>query len=183
LDRSLPVFDGLISAANPALAAIDPFARALRVTAPESVPVFDAALRLVDAFRTASPALRKLLGDPLPQTLENLSATVTGINPVLDQLRARAPEVLGWIPLLGDVTANYNANGHGGLVLAYPRPAPQRPVLTPSCESGWLERPFDRIPGQLACDPWLDYVKSFVGGGKPDSAYTLQSAYPGEFGR
>jgi phospholipid/cholesterol/gamma-HCH transport system substrate-binding protein len=183
LDRSLPVFDGLISAANPALAAIDPFARALRVTAPESVPVFDAALRLVDAFRTASPAIQKLLGDPLPQTLENLSATVTGINPVLDQLRARAPEVLGWIPLLGDVTANYNANGHGGLVLAYPRPAPQRPVLTPSCESGWLERPFDRIPGQLACDPWLDYVKSFVGGGKPDSAYTLQSAYPGEFGR
>jgi phospholipid/cholesterol/gamma-HCH transport system substrate-binding protein len=183
LDRSLPVFDALISVANPALSAIDPFARALRVTAPESVPVFRAALSLVDAFRTASPAIQTLLGPPLPTTLENLNSTVAGINPVLDQLRARAPEVLGWIPLLADVTANYNANGHGGLVLAYPRPAPQRPVLTPSCDSGWLERPFDRIPGQLACDPWLDYFKSFIGGGKPDSAYTLQSAYPGEFGK
>jgi phospholipid/cholesterol/gamma-HCH transport system substrate-binding protein len=183
LDSSLPVFDRLISAANPALSATDPFARALRVTAPESVPVFDAALRLVDAFRTASPAIQTLLGPPLPDTLHNLSVSLTGINPVIDQLRARAPEILGWIPLLGDVTANYNANGHGGLVLAYPRPPPQRPVRTPSCDGGWLERPFDRIPGQLACDPWLDYFKSFVGGGQPDSTYTLQSTYPGEFAR
>jgi phospholipid/cholesterol/gamma-HCH transport system substrate-binding protein len=182
-DRSLPVFGSLISAANPALAAIDPFARALRATAPASVPVFEAALRLVDAFRTASPAIQTLLGPPLPDTLHNLSVSLGGINPVIDQLRARAPEVLGWIPLLGDVTANYNPNGHGGLVLAYPRPPPQRPVLTPSCGSGWLERPFDRIPGQLACDPWLDYSGSFVGGGQPDSAYTLQSTYPGEFAK
>ncbi len=182
-DRSLPVFETLISAANPALAAIDPFARSLRVTAPRSLPVFDAALRLVDAFRSASPAIRTLLGPPLPDTLHNLSVSLNGINPVIDQLRARAPEVLGWIPLLGDVTATYNANGHGGLVLAYPRPPPQRPVRSPSCDSGWLERPFDRIPGQLACDPWLDYWRSFVGGGQPDSTYTLQSTYPGEFSR
>jgi hypothetical protein len=123
-----------------------------------------------------------LLGAPLPQTLRNLDLGLHGINPLFDQLRARGPDVLGWIPLLGDATANYNANGHGALVLAYPRPAPQRPVSAPSCASGWLLRPFDRIPGQLACDPWLNYFESFVGGGKPDAAYTPQYAYPGEFG-
>jgi phospholipid/cholesterol/gamma-HCH transport system substrate-binding protein len=182
-DGSLPILERLISASAPALDAIDPFARALRATAPVSVPVFQAALGLVDAFRTASPEIHALLGPPLPQTLHNLDLGLHGMNPVFDQLRVRGPDVLGWIPLLGDVTANYNANGHGGLVVAYPRPAPQRPVRTPSCSSGWLLRPFDRIPGQLACDPWLDYFKSFVGGAKPDSAYTKQTAYPGEFGR
>ena len=182
-DASLPILERLISASAPALDAIDPFARALRATAPTSVPVFRAALGLVDAFRTASPEIHALLGAPLPQTLHNLDLGLHGMNPVFDQLRARGPDVLGWIPLLGDVTANYNANGHGGLVLAYPRPAPQRPIKSPSCTSGWLLRPFDRVPGQLACDPWLDYFKSFVGGAKPDSAYTAQTAYPGEFGR
>jgi phospholipid/cholesterol/gamma-HCH transport system substrate-binding protein len=181
-DASIPTFERLIASATPALDAIDPFARALRVTAPESVPVFESALSLVDAFRTASPQVRRLLGAPLPRTLHDLDAGLNGINPVFDQLRVRAPDVLGWIPLLGDATANYNANGHGAIVLAYPRPAPQRPVRSPSCAAGWLLRPFDRVPGQLACDPWLDYAKSFVGGAKPDSAYTLQTAYPGEFG-
>jgi phospholipid/cholesterol/gamma-HCH transport system substrate-binding protein len=182
-DGSIPTFERLISASKPALDAVDPFARALKATAPQSVPVFDAALHLVDAFRTASPAIRSLFAAPLPDTLHNLDIGLHGINPLFDQLRARAPDVLGWIPLLGDATANYNANGHGALVLAYPRPAPQRPVKSPSCESGWLLRPFDRVPGQLTCDPWLGYFRSFVGGAKPDSAYTQQTAYPGEFGK
>lgn len=182
-DASIPVFDRLISASKPALDAVDPFARALQATAPLSVPVFNAALDLVDAFRTASPAIHSLFAAPLPETLHNLDVGLHGINPLFDHLRARAPDVLGWIPLLGDATANYNANGHGTLVLAYPRPAPQRPVKSPSCGSGWLLRPFARLPGQLACDPWTGYAGSFVGGAKPDSAYTQQTAYPGEFGR
>ncbi len=184
LSDSIPVFSRLLDAANPALDAIDPFARTLRVAAPVAAPVFAAALRLVNAFRADSPAIRRLLGAPLPSTLHNLGVGLNGVNPLFDQLRARAPDVLGWIPLLGDVTANYNINGHGGLVLAYPRPAPQRPVKSPSCSSGWLLRPFDRVPGQLACDPWVNYADSFVGGGKPDSAYLTaaeQAPWPGEF--
>ena len=181
-DESIPTFERLIAAAGPALNSIDPFAGALRAAAPASVPVFSSALSLVDAFRTASPAIRSLLGSPLPRTLHNLDVGLHGINPVFDQLRARAPDVLGWIPLLGDATANYNANGHGAVVLAYPRPAPQQPVKSPSCAPGWLLRPFDRVPGQLACDPWVNYFESFVGGAKPDTAYTQQTAYPGEFG-
>jgi phospholipid/cholesterol/gamma-HCH transport system substrate-binding protein len=184
LDSSIPVFSRLLDAANPALDAIDPFARTLRVAAPVAAPVFEAALRLVNAFRIDSPAIKRLLGAPLPNTLHNLGVGLHGINPVFDQLRARTPDVLGWIPLLGDVTANYNINGHGGLVLAYPRPAPQRPVSSPSCAAGWLLRPFDRAPGQLACEPWTNYANSFVGGGKPDSAYLTaaqQAPWPGEF--
>jgi phospholipid/cholesterol/gamma-HCH transport system substrate-binding protein len=184
LDASIPAFSKLIDAANPALDAIDPFARVLRTAAPIAAPVFRAALRLVNAFRVDSPAIEELLGAPLPNTLHNLDVGLRGMNPVFDQLRARAPDVLGWIPLLGDVTANYNINGHGGLVLAYPHPAPQRPVTSPSCGSGWLLRPFDRYPGQLACDPWTNYADSFVGGGKPDSYYLTaaeQAPWPGEF--
>jgi hypothetical protein len=149
------------------------------------VPVLRAALGLVQAFRTGSPAIQRLLGPPLPQTLHGLENGLIGVNPVFDHLRARAPDALGWIPLLGDVTANYNANGHGALVLAYPRPAPQRAVASPSCGSGWLLRPFDRVPGQLACDPWTAYLKTFVGGGKPPTSYLTPSQrgpYPGEFG-
>jgi phospholipid/cholesterol/gamma-HCH transport system substrate-binding protein len=184
LGGSIPVFSRLISAATPALDAIGPFAHQLEVTAPIAVPVFAASLRLVSAFRVDSPELRKLLGRPLPSTLANLDRGLVGFNPVLDQLRARAPDVLGWIPLLGDVTANYNANGHGALVLAYPRPAPQVPVKSPSCAPGWLLRPFDRLPGQLGCVPWLNYAATFIGGGKPDTSYLTpaeQQPYPGEF--
>lgn len=184
LNDSIPVFSRLLDAANPALDAIDPFARALQVTAPVAVPVFQAALKLVDAFRADSPAIKKLLGSPLPNTLNNLGVGLHGINPLFDQLRARTPDVLGWIPLLGDVTANYNINGHGALVLAYPRPAPQQPVKSPSCAPGWLLRPFDRYPGQLACDAWTNYASSFVGGAKADSSYLTaaeQAPWPGEF--
>jgi hypothetical protein len=116
--------------------------------------------------------------------VQPLDGGLTGINPVFDQLRARAPDVLGWIPLLGDTAANYNANGHGWLVLAYPRAAPQTPVRSPSCAAGWVLRPFDRLPGQLACDPWTGYYKTFVGGAKPAPSYLTaaqQQPWPGEF--
>ena len=183
-ERSVPAFDGLINAARPALDAIDPFAAALRTTAPLTLPVFRAALSLVAAFRQHSKPIATLFGPPLPSTLEQLNGGLAGINPVFDQLRARAPDVLGWIPLLGDASANYNANGHGWLVLAFPRPAPQTPVKSPSCAAGWLLRPFDRVPGQLACDPWLDYSKTFVGGARDAASYLTaaqQAPFPGEF--
>jgi phospholipid/cholesterol/gamma-HCH transport system substrate-binding protein len=184
LQGSVPTFDRLIAAARPALAAIQPFAHALEVTAPLTLPVFRATLSLVSAFRDHSAAISTLLGPPLPTTLHSLNIGLNGINPVFDHLRARAPDVLGWIPLLGDASANYNANGHGWLVLAYPRPAPQTPVRSPSCASGWLLRPFDRVPGQLGCDPWRNYANSFVGGGKVATSYLTpaqQAPYPGEF--
>jgi hypothetical protein len=91
---------------------------------------------------------------------------VVGINPVFDQLRVRAPDVLGWLPLLGDVTANYDLNGHGALVIPQLRPPVQRLVSRPSCAPGLVPRPYERTPGQLACDPWTDYAKSFVGGAR-----------------
>jgi phospholipid/cholesterol/gamma-HCH transport system substrate-binding protein len=184
LDSSRPILTRLLSTADPALRAIDPFAHALRDIAPVSVPVFKTTLSLVSAFRQYSPAIQSLFAQPLPQTLHNLGTGLVGFNPVFDHLRARAPDVLGWIPLLGDVTSNFNASGHGWLVLAYPRPAPQRPIRSPTCASGWLLRPFDRVPGELACDPWLNYYKTFVGGGKPAASYPgkfQRQPYPGEF--
>jgi phospholipid/cholesterol/gamma-HCH transport system substrate-binding protein len=184
LGDAVPQFTQLLDVTGPALTAIDPLARALRTVSPQAVPAFRAALQLVDAFLRHSGEISKLLGAPLPQTLANLDSGVHGINPFLDQLRARAPDALGWIPLLGDVSANYNVNGHGWLVDFSPRSAPQTPVISPSCSPGWLLRPFDRYPGQLACDPWTDYAGSFVGGGRLPSSYLTpaqQAPYPGEF--
>jgi phospholipid/cholesterol/gamma-HCH transport system substrate-binding protein len=184
LDDAVPTFERLITAARPALSAIDPFARQLRTTIPLSIPVFKAALSLVQAFKNDSRPIRQLFAPPVPDTLHNLDVGLHGINPVFDQLRARAPDVLGWIPLLGDASAGYNATGHGWLVLAYPRPAVQRPVTPPSCSAGWLLRPFDRVPGELACDPWTDFYTSFIGGARNPTSYLTpaqQAPYPGEF--
>jgi phospholipid/cholesterol/gamma-HCH transport system substrate-binding protein len=185
LVASIPVFSKLAAAAGPALDALDPFARALQVTAPLTLPTVRAGLRLVEAFRDTSPELTKLLAPPLPATLHKLGQGVIGLNPVLDHLRARAPDVLGWLPLLGDATADYDGNGHGALILASLRPPTQRALTPPSCATGWLLRPFDRTPGQLACDPWLHYDKTFVGGGKLPQTFLTpaqQAPYPGEFG-
>jgi hypothetical protein len=123
-------------------------------------------LDLVESFRVNSPVLTRLLAPPLPSTLHTLGRGVVGINPVFDQLRARAPDVLGWLPLLGDVTANYDLNGHGALVIPQLRPPVQRLVSPPNCAAGLVPRPYARTPGQLACDPWTDYARSFVGGAK-----------------
>lgn len=184
LGASVPTFSRLLDAAPSALAVTRPFAAALATAAPRSIPLFASAHRLVDAFRQASPEIGHLFGAPIPTALRNLSAGLTGLGPMLDQLRARAPDVLGWIPLLGDATADYNSGGHGAIILPYVRPAPQQPITPASCLPGWLLRPFDRVPGQLGCDAWTSYVQSFVDGGKPDSSYLTaaqQAPWPGEF--
>jgi ABC-type transporter Mla subunit MlaD len=185
IGSSLPVFSRLLSAAGPALGALRPFAIALRVAAPDSLPTLRDGVHLLDVLRNASPALARLFGPPRPSTLRSLGATLTELNPPLDFLRATAPDALEWLPLDGEETANYSVNGHGGLVLVYPRAAPRRPVASPSCRAGWLLRPFFRIPGQAACDPWTSYASTFVGGGRSEASYltpALTSAWPGEFG-
>ncbi|HWF55855.1 MAG TPA: MlaD family protein [Solirubrobacteraceae bacterium] len=184
LAAAVPTFTRLIDAAPPALQATRPFAAALATTAPRAIPLFTSAERLVAAFRRAGPEIHALFGAPLPTTFANLRAGVTGLGPLLDQLRARAPDVLGWIPLLGDATASYNINGHGAAIVPYIRPAPQQPITPPSCLPGWLLRPFDRLPGELGCDAWTDYTESFVDGGRPDGNYLTaaqQAPWPGEF--
>ena len=163
LNSAVPTFTQAIEAAPPALNAAAPFATALKTDVPRAVPLFRSALNLVTAFRSASPAIGKLFGAPLPQTLTNFAVGLHGLNPVLDQIRARAPDVLGWTWLLGDAAADYNVNGHGVLLLPYVRPAPSWQVSPASCDPGQLARPFDRVPGALACDPWTDYAQSFVG--------------------
>ncbi|MHB8690339.1 MAG: MlaD family protein [Solirubrobacteraceae bacterium] len=166
LDAAVPTFTTAVNAAPAALSAADPFAIALRTDVPRAVPLFASALKLVSAFRSSGPEITRLFGVPLPNTLTNLAAGLHGLNPMLDQIRARAPDALGWLPLLGDASADYNVNGHGVLLLAYMRPAPQQAIAPSSCAAGQLARPFDRVPGALACEPWTDYFKSFVGGGK-----------------
>lgn len=181
----LPAFRRVLAQSGPALGALDPFARQLRVSAPLSVPALQSALALVDAVGRWSPAIGRLVGPPLPRTLGQLETAVNGFNPVFDHLRARAPDALGWVPLLGESDQNYNVNGHGMLLINTSSAPPRQPITPPNCGPGWLLRPFDRIPGQQACDPWLDYVASFIGGGRAPGSYLTpaqRQGYPGEFG-
>jgi phospholipid/cholesterol/gamma-HCH transport system substrate-binding protein len=185
LGAAVPAFSRLLAAAGPALRSVGPLAATLPHTGRLAAPAFRAVGRLVARFQTSSPAIAALLAPPLAQTLTTLGGVVDGLNPFIDPLRARAPDVLGWIPLLGDAAANYNINGHGVQVLFSPRPAPQRPIPSDSCGPGWLLRPFDRPPGALGCDPWTNYTQSFVGGGQPPTSFLTaaqQAPHPGEFG-
>ena len=36
---------------------------------------------------------------------------------------------------------------------------------------GSVVRPFDRTPGSLEGEPWTDYWKSFIGGGRPPRSF------------
>ena len=171
LSSAIPTFTEGVDAAPAALSAAAPFAAALRTDVPRALPLFRSAQHLVDAFRTASPEIARLFGAPLPNTLASFGHGLNGLNPILDHVRAQAPDALGWLPLLGDATANYNVNGHGVLLLPYIKPPPATTIASSSCDAGQLARPFDRIPGALACDPWTGYAQSFVGGGRPEGAY------------
>ena len=170
-DDAIPVLRRVTSATEAVLAPLGPFARELRRTVEGPAPrAFDATLALIRSFPRSAPGTLRLIRGALP-SVAAAGPTLELLNPILDHLRARAPDALGWIPLFGDVAANYDAAGHGARVLATLTDPPRRLTADDSCQAGWLARPFDRPPGTLECEPWRDFADSFVGGGKPVDAY------------
>ena len=87
-------------------------------------------------------------------------------NPLLDWLRVRAPEGLGFFELAGDAISDYDRNGH--LIRFIPRliqaKANTDPLGPSDTGPGYLDRPFFRTPGSLEGEAWDDYASSFIGG-------------------
>lgn len=145
-----------------------PAARELRATAPALAGTLTAApatlgeaKTLMDVTPDRMATLRPLVRAAKP-VLEQVPGTLTQFGPVLDQLRAKAPDALGWLPLLGDALGNYDANGHAArleLILGQP---PQTAVGPDDLAAGLLEKPFARTPGVLEGQPWKDYESSYL---------------------
>lgn len=156
-----------VAAARPPLEQLVPLAR--------DIPPFVAALHpgVVEArklIRAAPPQLaelRSVVRAALP-VIGRLDSILARLNPFLDHLRARAPEVVGFFTLLADVTSNYDVNGN---VVRTTVPFIQQNrhpnLIGPSFDgAGSLVRPFDRTPGVLEGEPWRRYYRSFIGGGR-----------------
>jgi phospholipid/cholesterol/gamma-HCH transport system substrate-binding protein len=169
-DAAIPTFRRAVREAGPTVDALEPFGRELRATAAAAPPAFAEVRSLVRSWLRIGGGVRGVFANATPAMLD-LAPGTHALNPVLDDLRARTPDVFGWINLLGDATANYDAAGHGGRIFAVLTEAPRRSIRADECGAGWLERPFDRTPGALECEPWRDYAQTFVGGGQPPSAF------------
>ena len=113
-----------------------------------------AARSLMPALRQAGPLLRVLI------------PVLRRIGPMLDQLRVRFPDAFSFFANWADFTSNFDANGHGARVGIVIPPAPDKTLPPNSNGAGQLAPPFLRTPGSLEGQPWTDYWKSFVAGGK-----------------
>ena len=180
---AIPNLRTLVRIGRPAIRELVPFARELRPALADARPTLDEAERLIRTGPADLRRLEPLLRDLRP-LLPRLSNALEGTGPVTDDLRARLPDVFGFFANWADFTAAYDANGNGGrvaIIPAAPAPvyggpgdAPYRNLIAPgSCEPdgttapGLLPAPFDRTPGVLGCDAWLDYEDSFIAGDAP----------------
>jgi hypothetical protein len=142
------------------------------------------ATELRDALTTARPTLRRAatLARIAPGAAERfepvlhavgpllalMTPVLTRLGPMLDQLRVRLPDAFSFFANWADFTSNYDANGHGARVVGIVLPPAPTNVLSPSSNGpGQLKPPYLRTPGSLEGQPWSDYWKSFVAGGKP----------------
>jgi phospholipid/cholesterol/gamma-HCH transport system substrate-binding protein len=165
LDRSLVTLDTLVRVAQPGTSELVPFSLALRTTLNAAPP----ALGELDGLLIHSPpdlrALMPLLRD-LGPALRLLAPVLSSANPILDQLRVRLPDFFSFFSNWADFTSNYDANGHAARVGVVFPPAPLNPIGPSDSRGGSLLPPFLRTPGVLEGQPWTDYQKSFIGGGK-----------------
>jgi phospholipid/cholesterol/gamma-HCH transport system substrate-binding protein len=161
----LPAAGRLVDAAAPVAAQLPAAAGELADATTAARPALRSARAAVAAAPAGLRALARLLRGAAP-VLEQLVPALRRSGPMLDQLRVRLPDAFSFFANWADFTANYDANGHGarvGIVL----PPTSTKALAPSADgAGQLRPPYLRTPGSLEGEPWTDYAKSFVAGGK-----------------
>lgn len=170
LRGAIPELRELVRASGPLVEDVKPLSRELRPAVADARPALAQLRRVGGDLPGQLRALRPLITRG-PPVLRHLTPGLRGFNPVLDDLRARAPDVFGWVPLLGDITASYDAVGHGARLHLTLTDSPRRLIGPSESGGGLLRRPFDRTPGALEGEPWEDYEASFVGGGKPVESF------------
>ena len=159
-------------AAGPAVAELEPTGELLRPAINALRPVLAEASKLIAEAPGELRMLRPVL-NLAPGVVKRLGPISDGFNPFLDHLRARLPEIINFFVLAGDATSSYDANGNMIRATAIPIQLARHPNLIGPSDSGAgaVIRPFDRTPGSLEGEPWEDYWKSFIGGGKPPQSY------------
>jgi len=165
LDSAIPELRGLVVEGKPLLGRLGPVAKRLPPLVKQARPALRSARRLVRSGPRQFPRITPLLAEAVPLTRE-LEPAVRQLNPLLDYVRAYAPETVGFFQLGADAISNYDRNGH--LVRFTPPPIqmPRHPELIGPAHSGpgSLVSPFNRYPGVLEGEPWIDFAGSFAGG-------------------
>jgi phospholipid/cholesterol/gamma-HCH transport system substrate-binding protein len=164
LDRAMPALRAVATSAQPAARALRPLAAAL-------LPALGAAQPTVAAARSlaaAAPAQLTAL-EPLVRTargvVPTLDSTLRQLDPMLDNARVRLPDFFSFFSNWADFTSNYDALGHAARVAIVLPPAPLNTIGPSESRSGALKPPFERTPGVLEGQPWMDFQSSFVGSG------------------
>jgi phospholipid/cholesterol/gamma-HCH transport system substrate-binding protein len=166
LTAATPALRELVAAARPAVAELGPTASALRPALDALRPLLEAVHRLAAPMDQQLAALRPVVAAALPVT-KRLPGVLGSLTPILNQIRARAPEVVGFFTLAGDATSDYDVNGNmirSTAILIQNNRHPNE-IPASSNEPGAIERPFDRTPGAAEGDPWNRYWRSFIDGG------------------
>jgi phospholipid/cholesterol/gamma-HCH transport system substrate-binding protein len=172
IDAATPDLLSLVRASRPAVAQLGPTARVLEPAFDALTPLLAQARKLIDEAPGELRALRPALG-AVSDLLPMLRPIVTKFGPFLDELRARAPEVVNFFTLGGDATADYDANGNmvRASTIAIQLARHTNEIGPSSDRPGLVRRPFDRTPGSLEGDPWRRYWRTFIGGGKRPQAF------------
>ncbi len=174
LDRTAaatPTLRELVAGLGPLVDELGPFARLIPPATDAAGPFFDETEKLV---REAPAALRKtraLVGAESRSVLRKFGPLLQRFTPVVEELRAFTPEIVGFFQNGADAAAGFDQNGHmiriaAGLANDLPPSTEAGGAIGPGdCAPGLLASPFNRFPGALECDPWPDYRDSFIGGG------------------
>jgi ABC-type transporter Mla subunit MlaD len=172
LFEAIPNLRELVSGATPLVEELGPLAQVFPPAIAALRPALEEAKELVRQVPGALEATQPALEATLP-LIDVFEPTIDYLNPFLDHLRVRAPEVMSTFQLFADANSNYDANGNvirAGLInIQFPR---HEDIIGPSSAApGGVARPFYRTPGVVENEPWDNYADTFIGGGKPLSAY------------
>ena len=178
LDRTAaatPNLRGLIAGLGPLVDELGPLARLIPPATEAAGPFFDQTEKLVSEAPAALRETRSLVSADTRAVLRQFGPLLQRLDPVVEELRAFAPETVGFFQNSADAAAPYDADGHMIRIAAgFAGPLPPTPPLSVQnggivepgeCSPGLLAEPFHRFPGAIECDPWADYPDSFIGGG------------------
>lgn len=167
--RALDELNGTTPRLRRLARAAGPAAREIRVQAPtirQLLEVAPDALAAAQALTETTPPKLQEIRPGLRDSgavFSRLPRTLKQFAPLLDEMRARAPDAFGWLALLGDSLGNFDVNGHAARFMFIATPAPEQRAPADEVKPGLLDAPFDRVPGSLGGEPWLDFRDSFVG--------------------
>jgi phospholipid/cholesterol/gamma-HCH transport system substrate-binding protein len=163
VDAAVPALRALIPVARAAVSELPATTRALRPTLGAARPALAQAEQLVTSAPADLRALTPVLataGDQLP----SLTHIMCTSGPILDDLRASTPDVVGAAQLFGSIAANYDANGHAARVFVNTPRVLGGTDTEDTDQEGLLVKPYVRAPGANEGQAWTNFRSSFIGG-------------------